>query len=365
MKNTDISRMLGELWRNTPLEEKRHHIEREAEERERYKISIAEWRKQQETMQLAGKAGSITSSPVSAIGSDIGRKVQPVILEDDVTARVYNGGDDTYSVYPHVSDDHITSKDNYGVSLYPPRMMRNGPHQYHRQKHVYPEYSSQEHYIHDCTQDVYPIAPRYYPQKQCRSLRSQQYGTNSVNDRDFNPIPFRNNYGHLESHARQQRKYKHDFSLPSNNDLEHLLQNNIEQEGHVTHHQYHCQKQQRQHALEQNIGRYVSFEHSDEINQQYVQDETKQVNSNMDNLYYQHQNYSAQDNMKQEYGNMDRQHLNQQPSQHDMDQDISHNMSIEKLDNTQQMCVSLGRGGGFVSPLNMYDDGEYDHAHIS
>lgn len=46
MKNTEVSRMLGEMWRNAPEEDRRPHIEKEKEEREKYKVEIASWRKE-------------------------------------------------------------------------------------------------------------------------------------------------------------------------------------------------------------------------------------------------------------------------------------------------------------------------------
>ncbi|KAL7579085.1 hypothetical protein ACA910_019120 [Epithemia clementina (nom. ined.)] len=55
MKNTEVSRLLGEMWRNAPDSEKRPHIEKEKEEREKYKIAIAEWRKDAEARQEAQK----------------------------------------------------------------------------------------------------------------------------------------------------------------------------------------------------------------------------------------------------------------------------------------------------------------------
>eukprot|EP00543_Licmophora_paradoxa_P003446 CAMPEP_0202448528 /NCGR_PEP_ID=MMETSP1360-20130828/7347_1 /ASSEMBLY_ACC=CAM_ASM_000848 /TAXON_ID=515479 /ORGANISM="Licmophora paradoxa, Strain CCMP2313" /LENGTH=338 /DNA_ID=CAMNT_0049066155 /DNA_START=576 /DNA_END=1592 /DNA_ORIENTATION=+ len=48
MKNTEISRILGDIWRNASEEEKRPHVEREKSEREKYKIEIAKWREDQE-----------------------------------------------------------------------------------------------------------------------------------------------------------------------------------------------------------------------------------------------------------------------------------------------------------------------------
>eukprot|EP00522_Entomoneis_paludosa_P012355 CAMPEP_0172453622 /NCGR_PEP_ID=MMETSP1065-20121228/10852_1 /TAXON_ID=265537 /ORGANISM="Amphiprora paludosa, Strain CCMP125" /LENGTH=355 /DNA_ID=CAMNT_0013205807 /DNA_START=61 /DNA_END=1128 /DNA_ORIENTATION=- len=53
MKNTEVSRLLGEMWRNSSDQEKRPHIEKEREERSKYKIRIAEWRKESEEKQRA------------------------------------------------------------------------------------------------------------------------------------------------------------------------------------------------------------------------------------------------------------------------------------------------------------------------
>uniref|UniRef100_A0A7S2HFZ5 HMG box domain-containing protein n=1 Tax=Helicotheca tamesis TaxID=374047 RepID=A0A7S2HFZ5_9STRA len=44
MKNTDISKKLGEMWKSAPEEERNDYIAREAKERGEYKVAIAEWR---------------------------------------------------------------------------------------------------------------------------------------------------------------------------------------------------------------------------------------------------------------------------------------------------------------------------------
>jgi len=48
MRNTDISRVLGEMWRNATEEERGPHIAHEAKEREKYKVAIAKWREEHE-----------------------------------------------------------------------------------------------------------------------------------------------------------------------------------------------------------------------------------------------------------------------------------------------------------------------------
>lgn len=44
MRNTEISRVLGGMWKKALPEERAPHIEREAAEREKYKVRIAKWR---------------------------------------------------------------------------------------------------------------------------------------------------------------------------------------------------------------------------------------------------------------------------------------------------------------------------------
>ena len=46
MRNTEISRILGELWRKATEDERKPHVDREARERKRYKVVIAQWRKE-------------------------------------------------------------------------------------------------------------------------------------------------------------------------------------------------------------------------------------------------------------------------------------------------------------------------------
>jgi len=45
MSNAEISRILAQLWRDAPAEERQLHIEQEFRLRQKYKIAIAEWRK--------------------------------------------------------------------------------------------------------------------------------------------------------------------------------------------------------------------------------------------------------------------------------------------------------------------------------
>ncbi len=51
MRNTEISRVLGEMWKKASAEERAPHIEREAAEREKYKVQMAKWKEEEDVRQ--------------------------------------------------------------------------------------------------------------------------------------------------------------------------------------------------------------------------------------------------------------------------------------------------------------------------
>ena len=48
LRNTQVSRILGEMWRNLSDEERRPHVDKEKEEREKYKAAVVEWKQENE-----------------------------------------------------------------------------------------------------------------------------------------------------------------------------------------------------------------------------------------------------------------------------------------------------------------------------
>ena len=225
MKNTEVSSVLGQLWRDTPTEKKRSYTEREMEEREQYKIEITEWRKQQEMIHLTGKVAGTPSSSLSIVENDGRKNTQPVILEDSVAACVHDGGYETHHLYPYASHDPNTSQVNYGESVRPSNMVWYGQHQYHQHPRMYPECPPEEQYTNHYTKDVYPSGPGHYPQQYCRHLVPHHQRSNSANDRDLNPSPFPNNYGlaHLELHE-QQHQGDYNNCIPPLNSNDHNLE---------------------------------------------------------------------------------------------------------------------------------------------
>eukprot|EP00538_Stauroneis_constricta_P002448 CAMPEP_0119550732 /NCGR_PEP_ID=MMETSP1352-20130426/4194_1 /TAXON_ID=265584 /ORGANISM="Stauroneis constricta, Strain CCMP1120" /LENGTH=494 /DNA_ID=CAMNT_0007596679 /DNA_START=86 /DNA_END=1570 /DNA_ORIENTATION=- len=55
IKNTEVSRILGEMWRSASIEERKPYVDREKADRGKYKIAIAKWRKESEARTKAEK----------------------------------------------------------------------------------------------------------------------------------------------------------------------------------------------------------------------------------------------------------------------------------------------------------------------
>jgi len=85
MRNTEISRVLGEMWKNASDEEKAPHIEREARERAKYKINIAKWRKEDLVRKEDAKKEQIEQQAKLATRSQLNHQLPPstVLSTDD------------------------------------------------------------------------------------------------------------------------------------------------------------------------------------------------------------------------------------------------------------------------------------------
>lgn len=66
MRNTEISRVLGEMWKESSDEQKNPHVEREARERATYKIDIANWRKEDSVRKESAKKEQIEQAKLAA-----------------------------------------------------------------------------------------------------------------------------------------------------------------------------------------------------------------------------------------------------------------------------------------------------------
>lgn len=72
MKNTEVSRLLGELWRSAPDEEKDPFVRQERAQREIYKVDMAEWKKEHAAKQEAQRKAQLEQA---ANAAEVGQSV--------------------------------------------------------------------------------------------------------------------------------------------------------------------------------------------------------------------------------------------------------------------------------------------------
>jgi hypothetical protein len=100
MKNTEVSRLLGEMWRAAPEEERKPHIDNEKVERGKYKIAIAEWRKEYEgKMEDQRKQQAEAASWQQSYNSEGGEQPnqpQPIHYHQDPNVQYGHGGQPPY-----------------------------------------------------------------------------------------------------------------------------------------------------------------------------------------------------------------------------------------------------------------------------
>lgn len=142
LRNTEVSRILGELWRNASDEEKKPHVDREKGEREKYKIAIAEWRTEYEQKmedqrkQQAEQAAYMSNMYQNAEQGQEGQNAQyqqqqyPPHPYGDPHAAAYNP-------YMHPGSAPYGYPPQYPPQMYPPHYPPSqGQYGYANGKHV-------------------------------------------------------------------------------------------------------------------------------------------------------------------------------------------------------------------------------------
>lgn len=144
LKNTEISRILGGLWRDTEEGEKKPFIEREEKERENYKERMSAWRKKkskddqikkkketertQQALAERAQEEKVTSAEVNSISD--------VAVHDDATfttvetSRQYQRSDN----FPHQNYQQISPLHQHGTQYVDNHQYGNDYHQYGRQQ---------------------------------------------------------------------------------------------------------------------------------------------------------------------------------------------------------------------------------------
>jgi transcription factor SOX1/3/14/21 (SOX group B) len=105
MANTEISRVLGEMWKNTSLEERKVHIDREAEERKKYKIEIASWRQDDAVRKEKVRRDQVEKSKIAKTVASLANPYRgpPASLVVPQQAAYYHPAPSQVSTPPHMA----------------------------------------------------------------------------------------------------------------------------------------------------------------------------------------------------------------------------------------------------------------------
>lgn len=191
LKNTEISRVLGQLWKSAAPEVRSPHIEHEKEEREKYKLRMTSWKEKEEERkneererneEEIQKHGSISKAVNEEGPSQLPYSIQP-----------------NYH-YPMSNDDHYReyySGGYHGPGYYPP-----------------PTYSQYDYEYGSGSSSQVQYPPSQYPSWHHDHRDRPEDGRHSgyCND-DFRPIPLQNDHEHghgHEHHNQTDHRYQTD-----------------------------------------------------------------------------------------------------------------------------------------------------------
>lgn len=124
MSNTDVSRLLGEMWHNAPDSERIPYIEDEIKERKVYKADVAKWKAEQSTERQAKNSPdsvvSLNVNPQSTGGTanNIGYPHATINPQYDFTKEYPVDGWEPYVYYPAHQQTSGTYQKNEGYEPY-------------------------------------------------------------------------------------------------------------------------------------------------------------------------------------------------------------------------------------------------------
>jgi len=108
LKNTDISRILGNMWRDASEDEKRPYVEKEKAEREKYKIEMEQWKKEHAAKQEVERAAQHQQYTVPALDPTYGLVARSPYMDP------YGMVTPSQYMPPHASNPY---NNNYGTLL--------------------------------------------------------------------------------------------------------------------------------------------------------------------------------------------------------------------------------------------------------
>lgn len=155
MPNTEISRVLGEMWKNSSPEERQVHIDREADDRKKYKVDIASWRQDDAVRKEKARREQVEKAKIAKTVNTLSnpyRGPPAAMVMPGVPQAYYHPAQPQVSTPPHMAyaqhrppffqeSQYVDQQPTY----YPPPQHGYGynpytPHQAHYGGYPYPQY---------------------------------------------------------------------------------------------------------------------------------------------------------------------------------------------------------------------------------
>jgi len=219
MSNTDVSRLLGEMWRSASPSEKKPYVEQEEIERAAYKEEIKQWRQKQAKLDAASRTSHQSVKQHAAAekpSKKTKQQLPPARNHDHV--RVFVEPSAPHAFAPHPYRAHP----NNGNGLMDRRVFR--PYSGGRPIEAPRMYKVEHQMIHptyDHDEVIPPPPPPYQIQTDQPSFRGPK--PSPTESRPFEAMSVDGPRGEGTMHTNQQQtppppppQYRHTFHLPEN-----------------------------------------------------------------------------------------------------------------------------------------------------
>ena len=185
VSNTDVSRLLGEIWRNASETEKAPYVEAEIVERNKYKEVMKKWREEQAQLDAATRTSHETTSQIFRHNQLEEQKLSAQSYQYTSAFDRHRDSIPTIGAHlEHFNSDPIMEEDSSSKrSAFRPHM----PNSYHRSQHLSHEYFlSDSHNQHswpdlalqhsmDHDSDPLPVVPRMSHSFQMPKVSNEEY----------------------------------------------------------------------------------------------------------------------------------------------------------------------------------------------
>ena len=195
VSNTDVSRLLGEIWRNATDEEKAPYVEAEIIERKKYKETMKKWREEQAQSDAAARTSHEAASQIfrqnhheqQELSNQPQRYTSAFDRHRDCIPTI-GVHFERLNIDPLVEEESSSKQSAFRPHLHNHYIRPQHPgHEYFMSdsynQHSWPDLSSQHSMDHDS--DPLPVVPRMPPSLQVVKASNEEYNGGHQSNRSY------------------------------------------------------------------------------------------------------------------------------------------------------------------------------------